>query len=68
MKKIIAYVLSDETIIERNDSSEVIRCEENIKSKPEIKEIIKYHWGINADEYELTILRDLTQDLAQDLT
>lgn len=58
MKKIIAYVFNNETDIERNDSSEVILCEEKVDSEPELQEIIKYHWGLDADEYELTIIEE----------
>lgn len=58
MKKIIAFVFSNETNIERNDSSEVIRCEEKVDSEPELKEIIKYFWRLDDDEYELTIIEE----------
>ena len=55
MKEIIAFVFADEIDIERNDSSEVIRCEGELELW-ELQEIIKYHWGLEVDEYELTIL------------
>jgi len=54
MKKIIIFVFDDEIDIKMFDSSEVIRCEEGELELPELQEIIKYHWGLNPDEYELT--------------
>lgn len=54
MIEIIVYIYDNETDIERNDSSEVIICEERICSIPALREIIKYHWGLDDDEYVLT--------------
>lgn len=58
MIKIKAFVFNDETDIERTDSSEFILCEEKVDSEPELQEIINYHWGLDANQYELTIIRD----------
>ena len=55
MYKITATVYTDSTEIEK-EGTEIIRCEEKVDSEPELQEIVKYHWGLDADEYELTIL------------
>lgn len=55
MKKINVYIYDNETDIERNDSSVVIMCEERICSIPALMEIIKYHWGLDKDDYVMNI-------------
>jgi len=60
MKKIIAYVFDYETYIVKSD--DVILCKEIVDSEPELQDIIKYHWGLNADEYELTILGEIEKE------
>lgn len=56
MIKIIAYIYNDETDIERDDCDEIIICEERVYKISDIREIIKYHWGLDSNDYELTTI------------
>jgi len=53
MKKITAHIFSDETCIERADSPEIILCEERVYRILKLREIIKYFWKLDAEDYEL---------------
>lgn len=54
MKKITAHIFSNETCIVRDDSSELIICEERVYRKSELQEIIRSFWEFEDGEYELT--------------
>lgn len=56
MKRITAHIFSNETCIEREDSPEIILCEERVYRILELREIIKYFWGLDFGDYELTTI------------
>lgn len=55
MKKITVHIYNNETCIEREDSSEVILCEEKVNIS-ELREIIRYFWRLNFGDYDLTTI------------
>lgn len=56
MKRITAHIFSSETCIEREDSPEVILCEEKVLKISELREIIRYFWRLDFGDYDLTTI------------
>lgn len=56
MKRIMVHIFSDETCIEREDSPEVILCEERVFKISELREIIRSFWGLDFGDYDLTAI------------
>ncbi len=57
MKRITAHIFSHETIIEREDSNEIILCEEKVDRILKIRDMIKYFWRLDIGEYDLTTIK-----------
>lgn len=56
MIRITAHIFSNETCIEREDSPEIILCEERVCKISELRDMIRYFWRLNFGDYELTTI------------